>query len=107
MGAPDLKVDYDQLTASREALHQLRDEFDHSTDLAHDTEGIWGNGHVKDAISDFAGNWKLHKEKLLAKMEKVEDATGGCIDTFQDADAKIAAGVQVQHSGGTGPRAAR
>lgn len=95
----DLKVDYDQLTASWDALHRLRDEFDGATKLADQTEGIWGNGHVSDAIHDFASNWKLHKEKLVAKMQKVEDATAGCVETFQKADSKIAAGVQV-HSGG-------
>lgn len=98
----DLKVDYDQLTASRDALSQLRGEFDDATKLADATDGIWGNGHVADAIHDFASNWKLHKEKLVAKMQKVEDATAGCIQTFQEADGKIAAGVQVHHQGGTG-----
>jgi cytochrome c556 len=98
----DLKVDYDQLNASRQALHSLREEFDHATDLADRTEGIWGNGHVSDAIHDFASNWKLHKEKLVAKMQKVEDATEGCLDTFQKADTKIAAGVQVHNAGSRG-----
>jgi hypothetical protein len=99
----DLKVDYDQLTASRDALHQLHDEFSNATKLADETSGIWGNGHVSDAIHEFASNWKLHREKLLGKMSKVEDATAGCIDSFQHADAKIAAGVQVQQHGGGGP----
>lgn len=66
----DLKVDYDQLRASASALHALHDEFDHATDIAHEADHIWGNGHVKDAMHDFAGNWKLHKEKLLGKMER-------------------------------------
>lgn len=98
----DLKVDYGQLTASWEALRRLREEFDGATKLADSTEGIWGNGHVADAIHDFASNWKLHKEKLVAKMQKVEDATGGCLDTFEKADAKIAAGVQVHGAGARG-----
>jgi hypothetical protein len=98
----DLKVDYDQLTSSWSALHQLREEFDNATKLADSTDDIWGNGHVADAIHDFAGNWKLHKEKLISKMQKVEDATQGCIQTFQDADGKIAAGVQVHDSGAAG-----
>ena len=104
LGMADLKVDYDQLTASRSALHDLHDEFDHATDLADQTDDIWGNGHVKDAIHEFAGNWKIHKEKLLGKMQKVEDLTGGCIDTFENTDAEIAQGVQV-HGGGAGRRA--
>jgi hypothetical protein len=35
-------------------------------------------------------------------MQKVEDATDGCLDTFEKADAKIAAGVQVHHAGSRG-----
>lgn len=92
----DLKVDFEQLDASRTTLHDLRQEFGHATEIVADAGGIWGNGHVSSAMSDFAGNWRLHREKLLDRMSKVEEMTAGCIESFRHADEKIATGLTVR-----------
>lgn len=98
----DLKVDYEQLTASRDALERLTTEYSHATDLAHASEGIWGHSAVKDAINDFAGNWKIHREKLLDHLHKVSEMTEKSLEAFEDADSQIARGVEVRHDGPTG-----
>lgn len=91
----DLIVRFDRLRESRSALNRLHDEFHRATERVHDSDGIWGHHAVADAMDDFAGNWKIHREKLLGNMQKVQDMTEACIDAFQQAEGHLAAAIEV------------
>lgn len=88
--AGDLEVDYNLLEASRTTLTSLRGDFDHIKSRGKDTEDLWGHHEIRDAMDKFSSNMDHHREELSKEIGDVGEKIEATIQTFRDADQKLA-----------------
>jgi hypothetical protein len=89
-----LKVDLDLLEDTADALEQLRAEFADASQIADDYRGVLGSGEVADAVDDFVGNWRRHREKLINSIESLETMAEDSARTYREVDSELADSVQ-------------
>ncbi|MCL3819507.1 hypothetical protein [Aeromicrobium wangtongii] len=102
--AGDLQVDYDLLHASIRTLTSLRADFDDIKSRGKDTEDLWGHRDIRGAIDKFTSNMDHHREELSKEIEDVGEKLEATIDTFQDADQKLADELEKNTAPAGGPR---
>jgi hypothetical protein len=92
MGAKmaDLKVDYDELEASRSTVEQLKSEFDGLPHRVSGYEDAWGDGRIKGAMHKFASNWDYRRGLISEDMKEFTEKVTSCLDTFTQADKALA-----------------
>jgi uncharacterized protein YukE len=88
--APDLKVDYNLLDQSEKALSSLVSEFQNIKAQESAYDGAMGSGDVASAMGDFAGNWDIHRKKLVDKMQHTGELIHQSKQAFSDTDGKLA-----------------
>jgi DNA-binding transcriptional MocR family regulator len=98
----DLVVKFQELEDSQAALKKIMTEFEHASDRVKENDDIWSNGHVADAMSSFASNWKDHREKLLKKMDDAYKHSEKCLQSWLKADSSLADSLHTHQSGGAG-----
>ncbi len=98
----DLVVKFKELEDSQAALKKIMTEFEHTTDRVKSNDDIWSNGHVADAMSSFASDWKDHREKLLQKMDDAYKHSEKCLESWEKADSSLANSLDTHHSGPSG-----
>jgi len=50
-------------------LGRLRDEFNHSTDIANAASGEMGSGDVAGALGNFASDWSTKRDQLTKGLD--------------------------------------
>lgn len=63
---PDFVVDYALLEQAENTLNSLKNEFNGIDAVPGAAD--WGHSGIASAMSDFAGNWSQHREKLVKSM---------------------------------------
>ncbi|MGN6608476.1 MAG: hypothetical protein ACTHMS_15885 [Jatrophihabitans sp.] len=103
----DLVVDFEELEHSQQALEKIKNEFEHTTKRVDGIEDIWSDDAVRDAMHDFAHNWKDHREKLIGKMDDAYKHSQACLNSFRATEEKLASALDVHPTGGGGRVTAR
>lgn len=93
---PDLKVSYDELEESSKNLKSIQNELENTGGHQSDIKGELGSGDIAHGMDDFANNWDYHRHKLLDKIQAMGEAAEKAMDTFKDADKKLADAVKPQ-----------
>jgi hypothetical protein len=99
----DLVVPLELLEQTAGSLDLLIEEFAGAGRIVDDFHDDIGSPKVLDALHDFSGNWKTHREELLHKMVAVRDMAAKGRQAFIDADNKLAADIRAAietHEGG-------
>jgi hypothetical protein len=85
-----LRVDLALLQETASALDQLKSEFERSGDIADDQGASVGADDLRDALHDFATNWKAHRAGIVGGIEAVAKMAQAGHDGYIEVDAKLA-----------------
>jgi len=100
----DLIVDAGVLEDSQQALTVLKSEFDSIENRRNDTERIWGHDGLRDAMHEFASNWDHHRDELSQKIQDNGEKVATTLETWREADQKLADELERNSSRQEGPR---
>ena len=89
--ADHLAIDLGHLEEMSAALGQLSHEFGAAIRTVDDTGWAIGSGQLTDALEDFAGNWRIHRERLLEAIELLQKAAADTASTMRSCDDGLAA----------------
>lgn len=88
--AGTLRIDLPELDGLKSNLRATSRAF---TDAAGVTdrlsESVLGKANVHGAVSDFAGDWEIRRQKVLAKVDELYEAYGAIVTTMTDVDSEL------------------
>jgi hypothetical protein len=91
-----LKVDLALLQETASALDHLKSEFEHSGDIVDDHGGAVGSDELRDALHDFATNWKAHRNGITGGIDAVSKMAHSGHDGYIEVDEKLARSLTTQ-----------
>jgi hypothetical protein len=86
----DLRISYGDLDTTKARLDGLVSEFENIQASQDAYDGAMGSSDVAGAMNNFAGNWTIHREKLLSKMQKLDTMVEAALIHFPETDRKLA-----------------
>lgn len=87
----DLKADTGRIRECSQSLWQIYNAFtNHPNPLDGYDQAVLGDKDLTHVFSDFAGNWKLHRESLAGKIETLGQITQTAADSYDKADSALA-----------------
>ncbi len=89
-----LRVDLAALRGTATELRGLAREFRDAAKKVDDARGAVGHRKVADALEEFAGNWRRHREALVSSLDAVADMAQNSHDTYREADEDLAAEIE-------------
>jgi hypothetical protein len=90
----DLLVDYAALDYSRTTLASLKSELDTIQDRADMSRDVLSHPSVQSAMREFGGNMDYNRKKLSERLEECGRLVESTIETFTDADTKLASEIR-------------
>jgi len=86
----DLRISYTDLESTQARMQSLVKDFqDIETDQSK-YDGAMGSGDVAGAMDSFAGNWSVHRKKILAKMQNLNSMVQAALVHFPKTDQDLA-----------------
>jgi hypothetical protein len=89
-----LKVDLAMLADTAGELRGLVAEFNGVSQFGDDSSGAVGHPRVIDALDEFAGNWRRHREKLAKHLDAVAQMATESEQTYRETDDELARTIE-------------
>jgi hypothetical protein len=94
MGAPDVDLDFDDLTKMTTDLGTFVTEFENIEDATDDVEDAVGRPHgrtsLRSRVGDFESGWDGNREVILEGLKNVHDHLKAIVDGFTETDVALA-----------------
>jgi len=90
MSTPDLRISYNDLETTKATMSGLIGELENIQPDQSAYDGAMGSGDISGAMDSFAGNWSVHRQKLLGKMKNLNSMVSSALTDFPDTDRKAA-----------------
>jgi hypothetical protein len=94
MGAPDVDLDFDDLTAMTADLGAFVTEFEDIEDSTGDVQDAVGRPQgrttLRSRVGDFESGWDGNREVILDGLKNVHDHLKAIVDGFAETDVKLA-----------------
>ena len=94
MGAPDVDLDFDDLTTMTTDLGVFVTEFEDIEDSTEDVQDAVGRPHgrgtLRSKVGDFESGWDGNREVILDGLKNVHDHLKAIVDGFSETDVKLA-----------------
>jgi hypothetical protein len=94
MGAPDVDLDFDDLTAMTADLGAFVTEFEDIEDSTADVQDAVGRPQgrttLRGRVGDFESGWDGNREVILDGLKNVHDHLKAIVDGFGETDVKLA-----------------
>lgn len=85
-----LKVDLGELADTAAQLRRLSGEFGRASKVGDAARWAVGHDKVADAVGEFTGNWRRHRDALRTSLEAVADMAQESHRTYRDTDRELA-----------------
>jgi hypothetical protein len=85
----DLKISDDILDSLRSGLQSIADQIKSSSNFEDDIAGLTGHDGLNSKVSSFAGNWSVHRGKMINATVQVHDEVKIIADGFDKLDAQL------------------
>lgn len=85
-----LRVDLATLERTAGGLSALRREFADAGEIAEEYAFAVGAPALVEALVEFAGNWKHHRERLLSAIDAVHAMAANSVATYHEVDDALA-----------------
>lgn len=82
----DLRLDYQLLDEIRANLRSLAADFGSIEVMQDGYNSAMGSSGIVSAMDGFAGNWSVHRQKLVASMRALEQMAEGTKSGFTRTD---------------------
>lgn len=99
--ADRLVVDTTAVRDAATALNNLKAELDSAQDLTEDARTDLADAELAEALDDFATNWRHHRGKITASMERMAGVAAALADTLDEVDRALAAAARGEPVGST------
>jgi hypothetical protein len=86
----DLRISYNDLESTRAALGGLVKDLENIQTNQSEYDGAMGSSDISGAMDNFAGNWSIHREKLLGKMQNLQSMVDAALTEFPKTDREAA-----------------
>jgi hypothetical protein len=86
----DLVVDLGMLAETADELSALISEFGDASKIVSTYTSAVGDADLAGALEEFAGNWRVHREKLLSSMHAVHQMASQSHRSYINTDEKLA-----------------
>jgi hypothetical protein len=107
MGAPDVDLDFADLTKMTSDLGSFVKEFEDIEDSTEDVQDAVGRPHGRGAlhsrVGDFESGWNGNREVILDGLKNVHDHLKAIVDGFSETDVKLATPTPPPGSASTPP----
>lgn len=85
----DLQIDFDALERAKRSMTSTADTLRRAQLTGDQLAGLTGHPRLADKVRDFAGNWEIHRAKLLASLKHLEDGIAAIEETLRDVDHSL------------------
>jgi hypothetical protein len=85
----DLKIDYQLLDQISASLSSLAAQFENIQATQDGYNGAMGSDLIAGAMNGFAGNWSIHRKKLLDSMLALQQHAHGIKQGFSSTDEDL------------------
>ena len=86
----DLRISYGELESTKARMSSLVKDFEGIQADQSRYDGAMGSGDVAGAMDSFAGNWSIHRKKLLDKMQNLNSLVEAALVHFPKTDQDVA-----------------
>ncbi len=87
----DLNADTQRLRDCSQSLWQIYNAFtNHANPLDGYDPNVLGDRDLTGVFSEFASNWKLHRQTLAEKIQALGQITEAAAETYDKADGALA-----------------
>jgi hypothetical protein len=83
-----------------EQITAIGGEFERATSLVDSYADALGSAQVAAALDSFAGNWAIHRQRLIADLSKEAALARGAVDAYRGTDASLTAALVKATGGG-------
>jgi hypothetical protein len=90
----DLIVTAAVLEDSTAKLAAIKTEFDNVAAHSEADPSIWGQGDLTNAMTDFSGDWSIHRGKISEAVAGLQKKLENMTSAFADAEEKLAASLE-------------
>ncbi|MFG2226349.1 hypothetical protein ACIBK8_16055 [Streptomyces sp. NPDC050161] len=70
-------------------LNELISQFEGALDFQNDDKGLWGQLNANLSMGDFADNWTVHRDEMVADMKKFRDKVSKLDKAWTDGDQQL------------------
>jgi hypothetical protein len=88
--ADQLTVDTDRMRQVSRSLEEMRVELDLAEQVTRDYLSLVGSPLLAKRLEEFAGNWRIHRQKLSDELAGFSKWAGAAADAFNGLDAGLA-----------------
>jgi hypothetical protein len=85
----DLKISDEILNELQQGLQSIADQLKSSANFGHDIAGLTGHDGLSSKVSSFAGDWDVHRGKMVESTLKVHDEVKTISDGFEKLDTEL------------------
>ena len=85
----DLKISDDILDDLKAGLKSIVDQLRSSANFGHDVANLIGHSELSSRVSSFAGDWEVHRNKMVDATTKVHDEVVTITDKFSEVDGQL------------------
>lgn len=85
-----IKVSLDTIELLASDLGDLSEEFGAVATTSDSVNSTIGSGTVRDAVDDFASNWKTRRGRLLESIDAVKEMADSSAKAFSSTDLELA-----------------
>jgi hypothetical protein len=89
----DLRISYSDLESTGAALGGLIRDLENIQTSQSEYDGAMGSSDISGAMDNFAGNWSIHREKLLGKMQNLQSMVDAALTEFPKTDREAASWI--------------
>lgn len=90
----DLKISDDILDSLRSGLQTIADQIKGSSNFEHDIASLTGHDGLNSKVSSFAGNWSVHRGKMINSTLQLHDSVKTVADGFDKVDSQLASAFE-------------
>jgi hypothetical protein len=86
----DLRISYNDLESTSATLGGLIKDLENLQPDQSRYDKAMGSGDIAGAMDNFAGNWSIHRKKLLGNMQNLRSMVRAALTEFPKTDQKAA-----------------
>jgi hypothetical protein len=95
-----LKADLGQISLASRQLSGLAAEFGRATALSDLPETVVGDAGLSGTLAAFAGNWSIHRQRLIDDLTKLSENTAEAVKAYNGTDESLASALAKMTEGG-------
>ena len=95
-----IRADLNRIGQVAGQIAAIGGEFEQATSLVNSYADVMGSAQVTAALDSFAGNWAIHRQRLIDDLSKEAQLAQGAVNAYHGTDAQLTAALDKMMGGG-------